>query len=53
MQEVLREALRLYLLPDTVDPQDPIFHVFPLGKSLRGKHNLSEDHDKVLYGKVR
>lgn len=53
MQEVLREAVHSYLLPDTVNPDDPIFHIFPLGKSKGGKHSMSRDHDDYLYGKRR
>ncbi len=51
MKEVAREALRAHLLPDRVDPEDPIFRAFPLirqkGKTTWG----SRDHDALLYGR--
>jgi len=53
MKEVAREALRAHLLPDRVNPQDPVFHSFPLirasGKTTWG----SRDHDKLLYRRKR
>ncbi len=46
---IVREALRAHLLPDRVDPDDPIFHLFPL-QTLKGrKHWASRDHDELLY----
>ncbi|MDE1822360.1 MAG: hypothetical protein KGJ23_12275 [Euryarchaeota archaeon] len=51
LQEVIREAIREHVLPDRVDPQDPLLRawptVAPTGKRERG----SVDHDRVLYGK--
>ena len=51
MKEVARDAIRAHLLPDVVDPRDPIFHAFPLlrkpGKTTWG----SRDHDEVLYAR--
>ncbi len=53
MKEVAREALHAHLLPDRVNPQDPVFHAFPLirasGKTTWG----SRDHDKLLYRRKR
>lgn len=51
LKEVTRDALRAHLLPDRVDPRDPVFHSFPL---LRKKGKVtwdSRDHDDLLYGK--
>ena len=51
MQEVIREALRAHLLPDTVDPADPIFTELPVFHSKGGRRvRASERHDKILYG---
>jgi len=53
MKEVAREALRAHLLPDRVNPQDPVFHAFPL---IRGKGKTTwgaRDHDKLLYRRSR
>jgi hypothetical protein len=53
VQALVREALRAKLLPDTVEPNDPLFDLFPL-IAKRGKpHRLSEDHDRYLYGNRR
>ena len=54
MQEVIREALRVHLLPDKVDPEDPIFKGFPLFQSKDGRGaRVSERHDEFLYGDGR
>lgn len=51
MKQVAREALRAHLLPDTVNPNDPIFTGFPLVRR-RGKTTwASRDHDKLLYSR--
>ena len=51
MQDVIREALRAHLLPDTVDPEDPIFQPLPVFRSKGGrKARASERHDEILYG---
>ncbi|OGS50950.1 MAG: hypothetical protein A3K65_03815 [Euryarchaeota archaeon RBG_16_68_12] len=53
MQEIVREALRAHLLPDRVDPNDPIFQAFPVFRSRGGrKARTSERHDEVLYGEA-
>lgn len=53
MKVVAREALRAHLLPDRINPADPIFRAFPLIKG-RGKSTwASRDHDKILYGSPR
>ncbi|HEV2317734.1 MAG TPA: hypothetical protein VGV89_09210 [Thermoplasmata archaeon] len=49
MKAVIREALRAHLVPDTVDPQDPIFQAFPLQRKRGRKVWDSRDHDELLY----
>lgn len=49
MKQVAREALRAHLLPDRVDPEDPIFKIFPLIKGKRKRGTAAVDHDKLLY----
>ncbi|MDE1838051.1 MAG: ribbon-helix-helix protein, CopG family [Euryarchaeota archaeon] len=51
MQEIVREALHARLAPDAVDPNDPLFDLFPLTERRGKPHRLSEDHDDYLYGK--
>lgn len=51
MKEVAREALRLHLLPDRVNPEDPIFHAFPLIKGRERRTSGSVDHDRILYSR--
>ncbi len=51
MKEVAREALRAYLLPDRVNPDDPIFHAFPLVKGRGRRTTDSVDHDQILYAR--
>ncbi len=53
MKEVVRQALHAYLQDDTVDPHDPIFHIFPLGASGKKGHRTARDHDNELYGPAR
>ncbi len=53
MKEVAREALRAYLMPDRVNPQDPVFHAFPLIRKKGRTTWGSRDHDKLLYGRSR
>ena len=53
LKAVIREALRAHLIPDTVDPADPIFHVFPLRRDKGRTHWDSRDHDEALYPKDR
>jgi len=49
LEVVMREALRAHLVPGTVDPNDPIFHIFPLQKKRGRKHSDSRDLDGILY----
>ena len=51
MKQVTREALRAHLLPDRVNPDDPVFTAFPLIRK-RGKTTWSSrDHDELLYAR--
>ncbi|MCI4335173.1 MAG: hypothetical protein L3K04_06085 [Thermoplasmata archaeon] len=52
MKEVAREALHAHLLPDRVNPKDPLFHAFPLIRKKGPVRWGSRDHDTVLYGRV-
>jgi hypothetical protein len=53
MKDIVRLALHEYLSDERVDPDDPIFHLFPLGRSGRRGHAASEDHDELLYPRRR
>lgn len=49
IKEAVRTAIRNLILPDTVDPEDPVFRVFPLAE--RGRlDDASERADAYLYG---
>ena len=53
LQEVVREALRARLLPDRIEPDDPLFGMLPL-EPLRGaSQRIWEEHDRYLYGLER
>lgn len=49
MKAVAREALRAHLLPDRVNPEDPVFHAFPLIRRKGKTTWTSRDHDAELY----
>jgi hypothetical protein len=51
MQDWIRGAIRAQLLPDKVDPTDPIFTAFPLVRKKGPKTNVAERHDDFLYGR--
>ena len=51
LKVVVREALRAHILPDSVNPNDPIFHIFPLQKKRGRAHWDLRDHDDILYPK--
>ena len=53
MNAIIREALRAHLLPDSVDPADPIFHLSPSRRRTGQRHWDSRDHDELLYPKRR
>jgi hypothetical protein len=48
MKQVVREALRAHLLPDRVNPDDPIFRAFPLIRRKGRRTTGSLDHDRIL-----
>ena len=55
MKAVAREAIRAHLLPDRVNPEDPIFQFGPLIRRRRGDKTTwySRDHDDLLYPRSR
>jgi hypothetical protein len=53
VQALVREALKAKLLPDTIEPNDPLFELFPLMEKRGKTHRLSETHDEYLYGNRR
>ncbi len=50
MQAWIRGAIRVRLLPDQVDPADPLFVGFPLVRRKGPKVDVAERHDEILYG---
>jgi len=50
MQEWIRKAIRARLLPEDVDPGDPLFSGFPLVRGRGPKVDVAERHDEILYG---
>ncbi|OGS50329.1 MAG: hypothetical protein A3K65_08110 [Euryarchaeota archaeon RBG_16_68_12] len=50
IKDAVREAIRKLTVRDEVDPDDPIFRIFPLVKGKGKLRNLSEGHDRHLYG---
>jgi hypothetical protein len=50
LQDALREAIRLLVLSERINPRDPLFTLPPAGPRGKRKTNLAEDHDRVLYG---
>lgn len=53
MKEVVRKALHAYLGDERVNPKDPIFEIFPLGRSGKKGHSTARRHDEELYGANR
>jgi hypothetical protein len=53
MNEVLRQAIHAYLRDERVNPNDPIFNLFPLGASGSKSHSAARRHDDRLYGRKR
>jgi hypothetical protein len=49
MKEIVRKAIHAYLEDEGVDSKDPIFQIFPLGRSGPKGHRAAEDHDRLLY----
>ena len=52
IQEVVREAIRLHVMADVVDPQDPIFQAFASERPRKGTGRVSDSVDEILYGSV-
>jgi hypothetical protein len=50
MQDWIRGAIRARLLPDQVDPADPLFTAFPLVRRKGPKVDVAQHHDEILYG---
>jgi len=50
LQESVREAIRLLVLSDRVNPDDPVFTLPPAGAKRRRKTNHIETMDRELYG---
>ena len=50
IKEAVREAIRKLTLNDSVDPDDPIFKMFPLTRKKAKHSDASERHDSYLYG---
>ena len=53
IEDAVREAIRTLTVRDQVDPGDSIFKMFPLTKAKGKLKNLSEEHDRYLYGDRR
>ena len=52
LKDALREAARRLVLPDRVDPDDPLFTQPPVAPRTGRKERTSEEHDKYLYGEA-
>lgn len=50
IKDSVREAIRKLTLRDVVDPEDPIFTMFPVTKKKGRLEDASERHDAYLYG---
>lgn len=50
IKELVREAIRLLIEEDRINPQDPIFTEPPLIVEKGRSEKTSEKHNKVLYG---
>jgi hypothetical protein len=53
MKAVTRRALRAHLMPDRVNPEDPVFNAFPLIRKKGRTRWDSRDHDDALYPESR
>lgn len=49
LKEALRQAARLLVFSDKVDPNDPIFHM-KISPGTGRKERTSIEHDRILYG---
>ncbi len=50
IRETVREAIRRLTLRDDVDPDDPLFRMFPLTRKKGRIKDGSDRHDFYLYG---
>jgi len=50
VQDWIRTAIREKLLPDKVDPSDPLFAGFPLVRRKGPKVEVAVRNDDLLYG---
>jgi hypothetical protein len=50
LQDVVRDAIRMHVLADEVDPNDPIFVELAPRRITRGRDRTSERIDELLYG---
>ena len=50
IQDVVREAIRSHVMPDSVNPKDPIFVALPPVRASKGADRSSERIDALLYG---
>ena len=50
IKEAVREAIRKLTLRDDVDPDSPMFKLFPLTRKRGKVTDASERHDYYLYG---
>ncbi len=50
LKEALREAARLLVLSDKVDPSDPFFTHQPVAPATGKIERTSVEHDRLLYG---
>src|SRR2546422_3595177 len=53
IKQAVREAIRKFIVRDEIDPADPVFKMFPLATAKGKLKNLSEEHDRHLYGDGR
>lgn len=49
IKEAVRDAVRRLTLPDRVNPDDPVFHAFPLTRKKSRVKDGSENLDRYLY----
>ncbi len=49
IKDVLREAVRSFVLSDEVTPEDPLFTEPPSATKTGRKERTSTQHDRILY----
>ena len=50
IEDAMKEAIRKFTLKEDVDPERPIFKIFPLTRKKSRHEDASERHDVYLYG---